>query len=494
MNMKKSLMLIAMALMAVSADAQTIAPTLVSEIDWTQRSDYYSNMWYSPDYCTVTVTKGEGLIIVSNPPSGADYWDSQVPVIGHIPSLTEGGNYVVKITIDSSVSGEGCFDLSNGNDVTQRCEIGIRKGIKEYTIVFQDYTKPCTDAMLFFQCGKLPGRFVVKKVQVFDLRLEGDLNHDGKINVTDITELANIIMKNGSEEEGKEDLHISFKESEFEFGYDEVATLPFTHDGDLSKLDASQFECTNGMWGYAVNVGEGKGDVTGLMFEPGTTYQITLTYKGNQYYKPTTVTVSAQYKPTRKDLHISILENEITMGYDEYATIPFIHDGVSGKLDESLFECTNGSWGYSVNLENDRGYIWGDMSDGGETYNLTLTFKGNQYYNPTTVTFPVTYIPKKYDLQIDFIESGIYNKDEIVTIPFTYDGPAIVGGIDASLFEASHQDAGLDVTLKSGKKRGIITGLMSEPGAVYNVELKFKGNKCYNPTQKNIQITYYPQY
>ena len=96
MNMKKSLMLIAMALMAVSADAQTIAPTLVSEIDWTQRSDYYSNMWYSPDYCTVTVTKGEGLIIVSNPPSGADYWDSQVPVIGHIPSLTEGGNYVVK--------------------------------------------------------------------------------------------------------------------------------------------------------------------------------------------------------------------------------------------------------------------------------------------------------------------------------------------------------------------------------------------------------------
>ena len=493
--MKKSLMLIAMALMAVSADAQTI----VSEIDWTQRSEYYSDMWYSQDYCTVTVTKGEGLIIVSNPPLGADYWEPQVPVIGHIPSLTAGGNYVVRITLGSSVSGQGRFDLCSwdGSEANQIHDVDITKGIKEYTFVFQNYSASCTNAMLFFQCGKLPGRLVVKKVQIFDMgkeTLEGDLNHDEKINVTDITELANIIMKNGREEEGKEDLHISFKESEFEFGYDEVVTLPFTHDGDLSKLDASQFECTNGMWGYAVDLGEGKGDVTGLMFEPGTTYQITLTFKGNQYYKPTTVTVSAQYKPTRKDLHISILENEITMGYDEYATIPFIHDGVSGKLDESLFECTNGSWGYSVNLENDRGYIWGDMSDGGETYNLTLTFKGNQYYNPTTVTFPVTYIPKKYDLQIDFIESGIYNKDEIVTIPFTYDGPAIVGGIDASLFEASHQDAGLDVTLKFGKKRGIITGLMSEPGAVYNVELKFKGNKCYNPTQKNIQITYYPQY
>lgn len=491
MNMKKSLMLIAMAFMIVSANAQTI----VSENDWTQRSEYYSDLLPTSDL-EVTVTRGEGLIIVSNPPSKENYWDSQLPIIGHIPSLTAGGNYVVRVTLGSSVAGKGRFDLCT-SEVTKVHDVDITKGTKEYTFVIQDYSASCTDAKLLFQCGKLPGRFVVKKVQIFDMQketLEGDLNHDGKINVADITELANIIMKNGSEEEGKEDLHISFKESEFEFGYDEVATLPFTHDGDLSKLDASQFECTNGMWGYAVNLGEGKGDVTGLMFEPGTTYQITLTFKGNQYYKPTTVTVSAQYKPTRKDLHISILENEITMGYDEYATIPFIHDGVSGKLDESLFECTNGSWGYSVNLENDRGYIWGDMSDGGETYNLTLTFKGNQYYNPTTVTFPVTYIPKKYDLQIDFIESGIYNKDEIVTIPFTYDGPAIVGGIDASLFEASHQDAGLDVTLKSGKKRGIITGLMSEPGAVYNVELKFKGNKCYNPTQKNIQITYYPQY
>ena len=248
------------------------------------------------------------------------------------------------------------------------------------------------------------------------------------------------------------------------------------------------------MWGYAVDLGEGKGDVTGLMFEPGTTYKITLTFKGNKYYNPTTVTVSAQYKPTRKDLHISILKSEILMGFDEIVTIPFTHDGVSGKLDESLFVCTNGSWGYSVNLENDRGYIYGVMDEGGETYNMTLTFKGNQYYNPTTVTFPVTYLPKKYDLQIDFIESGIYNKSEIVTIPFKYDGPAIVSKIDASLFEASHQDAGMSVTLEPEKKRGVLVGLMSEPGDVYNVELKFKGNSYFNPTQKNIQITYYPQY
>lgn len=492
MNMKKLLMLIAMALMTVSANAQTV----IAEIDWTQRSEYYSDLWHTSDL-KITVTKGEGLIVEVDPPSKEHYWDSQLPIIGHIPSLTAGGNYVVKVTLGSSVSGAGRFDLCSWDEsgATQAHEFDVTKGTKEYTFVFQDYLTSCTNAMLFFQCGKLPGRLVVKKVQIFDMGkeppLEGDLNHDGKINVADITELANIVMKDGSEEEGKEDLHISFQESEFELGVDEMVTLPFTHDGDLSKLDASQFECTNGMWGYAVSLESEKGNVKGLMSEPGYKYNITLTFKGNQYYKPTTATVTVNYIPTRKDLHISILENEILMGYDEFATIPFTHDGVPSKLDESLFECTNGSWGYNVTLNNDKGYIHGVMDDGGVTYNMKLTFKGNKYYNPTTVTFPVKYIPKKYDLQIDFIESGIFNKSEIVTIPFTFDGPA--GGIDESLFEASHQFAPMGVTLESGKKRGKIVGLMSEPGDVYDVELNFKGNSYYNPIKKTIQITYYPQ-
>ena len=477
-----------MALMTVSANAQTI----LSEIDWTQRSEYYSDLWPTADL-EVTVTKGEGLIIQSTPPLKEHYWDSMLPIIGHIPSLTAGGNYVVKITLGSSASGKVRFDLCT-SEVTKVREIDITTGTKEYTFVIEDYSASCTDAMLLFQCGKLTGRFVVKKVQIFDMgkeTLEGDLNHDGKINVADITELANIVMKDGGKEEGKEDLHISFLESEFELGVDEMVTLPFTHDGDLSKLDASQFECTNGMWGYVVNLENGKGNAKGMMSEPGYTYNITLTFKGNQYYNPTTVTASVVYVPKRKDLHISILNSEILMCYDESVTIPFTHDGVPGKLDQSLFECTNDMWGYVVSLDNDKGYIRGLMSEGGYTYDLTLTFKGNKYYNPTTVNFSVTYLPKKYDLQIDFIESGIYNKYEMVTIPFTYDGP--VGGVSESLFTASHQFGTLSVTLESGNKRGKIVGIMDEPGYEYNVKLEFEGNKNYNPTQKTIPITYYPQ-
>lgn len=491
MNMKKSLMLIAMTLMAVSANAQTI----ISEIDWTQRSDYYSDLLPTFDL-EVTVTKGEGLIIQSTPPVKDNYWDSQLPIIGHIPSLAAGGNYVVKITLGSSVSGKVRFDLCT-SEVTKVREIDITAGTKEYTFVIQDYSASCTNAMLFFQCGKLPGRFVVKKVQIFDMgkeTLEGDLNHDGEINVADITELANIVLKNGGKEEGKEDLHISFVENEFELGADEMVTLPFTHDGDLSKLDASQFECTNGMWGYVVNLENGKGNAKGFMSELGYTYTITLTFKGNQYYNPSTATASVVYVPTRKDLHISILNSEILMGYDEHATIPFTHDGVTSKLDQSLFECkcTNTVEHYTVYLNNDKAYIYGTMEDGGHTYNLELSFKGNKYYNPTTVNFSVKYIPQKYDLQIDFKENGIYTKNEIVTIPFTFEGPAYVHGIDASLFEASHQFGSMGVTLESGG-RGKIVGMMSEPGEEYDVELNFKGNQYYNQTQKTIPITYYPQ-
>jgi hypothetical protein len=50
----------------------------------------------------------------------------------------------------------------------------------------------------------------------------------------------------------------------------------------------------------------------------------------------------------------------------------------------------------------------------------------------------------------------------------------------------------MNVTLESGG-RGKIVGLMDDPGHEYNVELRFKGNDYFNPTQKTIPITYYPQ-
>ena len=44
------------------------------------------------------------------------------------------------------------------------------------TIDFEDYPTPCTDAMIFYQCGKLPGQHIIKKVQVIDLEATGIKN------------------------------------------------------------------------------------------------------------------------------------------------------------------------------------------------------------------------------------------------------------------------------------------------------------------------------
>jgi hypothetical protein len=42
--------------------------------------------------------------------------------------------------------------------------------MQEYVIDFKDYPTKCTDAFIFYQCGKLPGRHIIQKVQVIDLK------------------------------------------------------------------------------------------------------------------------------------------------------------------------------------------------------------------------------------------------------------------------------------------------------------------------------------
>ncbi|MBQ4446088.1 MAG: hypothetical protein II910_07540, partial [Prevotella sp.] len=82
--MKKLFTLVAMAFMAVSANAQAV----VQEIDWTQQSEYY-DLWYPSETASVTVEQGTGLIIdcLQSDPDNANYWEPQVPMIGHIPAI-----------------------------------------------------------------------------------------------------------------------------------------------------------------------------------------------------------------------------------------------------------------------------------------------------------------------------------------------------------------------------------------------------------------------
>ena len=167
--MKKLFTLVALACMALTANAQAV----VAEIDWTQRSEYL-DLWYSSDYAAVTVEQGTGLIIECSSDGTTNYWEPQVPMIGHIPSITEGGQYQVVFTAQSPVAGELRLDFCSwdGTGATHSKVFNVTTDMQEYVIDFEDYPTECTDAMIFYQCGKLPGKHIIQNCKVIDL--EGD--------------------------------------------------------------------------------------------------------------------------------------------------------------------------------------------------------------------------------------------------------------------------------------------------------------------------------
>ena len=141
---------------------------LIAEIDWTKESAYYSGVWYSPDYAEVSVEKGTGLIIDCSSDGSTNYWEPQVPIIAHIPYLQAGDNYQVTFTVDAPAAGTIRLDLCSWDDgATSALAFEVEKGSHEYTIDFNDYPTSCTNAQLFYQCGKIPGKHIIKKVQIW---------------------------------------------------------------------------------------------------------------------------------------------------------------------------------------------------------------------------------------------------------------------------------------------------------------------------------------
>lgn len=142
---------------------------LIAEMDWTTQDGYYYG--YIEDN-SVYVEKGVGLIIKSNPVEGAQYWEPQVPIIGRIPELKKSGRYLVKFTIEAPADGEIRLDFCSwdGSGATMAQIINVEGGgEEEYVIDFPDYPTNCTDAMIFYQCGHMPGQHTIKKVQVFKI-------------------------------------------------------------------------------------------------------------------------------------------------------------------------------------------------------------------------------------------------------------------------------------------------------------------------------------
>lgn len=166
--MKKFVLILAMVMIAVGANAQTI----IAEKDWSEMPvGWYDGCWNED----MPIVIEEGYLINSNPFPNAYYWEPQVPILGQIDKLEAGGQYQVKLTAEFPCDGELRLDLCSwdGSGATKAVVIDVKKGLQEYTIDFLDYPTSCTDAILFYQCGHLPGRNVVVKVQLIDLKGTG---------------------------------------------------------------------------------------------------------------------------------------------------------------------------------------------------------------------------------------------------------------------------------------------------------------------------------
>ena len=176
-----------MAFMAIGANAQAV----VAEVDWTQESEW-NGMWYSSDYAEVSVEQGTGLIINCTSDGTTNYWEPQVPMIGHIETIDEGGQYQVKFQFESPVAGELRLDFYSwdGSGATMASVFEVAEGANDMTIDFLDYPTPCTDAGIFYQCGKLPGKHIIKNVQVIDLEGgEGGEGEGGEVGPAIIAEV-----------------------------------------------------------------------------------------------------------------------------------------------------------------------------------------------------------------------------------------------------------------------------------------------------------------
>ena len=175
--MKKLFTLVAMALMAVGANAQKV----IAEIDWSQEAAF--NNWCSGENGSTAVVGAEGLEI-NVPSAGENYWNPQTVVLNvegekvadnpDAPAfLEEDGQYKVVITAkhpaghlqvnlgtwDDGVSLQKDFDVAEATDF-EDIEIDFSEG----------WPADCfSNIHVLWQSGALPGLSVLKKIQVIDL-------------------------------------------------------------------------------------------------------------------------------------------------------------------------------------------------------------------------------------------------------------------------------------------------------------------------------------
>ena len=175
--MKKLFTLVAMALMAVGANAQKV----IAEIDWSQEAAF--NNWCSGENGSTAVVGAEGLEI-NVPSAGENYWNPQTVVLNvegekvadnpDAPAfLAEDGRYQVIITAKHPAGhlqvNLGTWD--DGVSLQKDFDVAEAADFEDIVVDFSEgWPADClTNVHVLWQSGALPGMSVLKKIQVIDL-------------------------------------------------------------------------------------------------------------------------------------------------------------------------------------------------------------------------------------------------------------------------------------------------------------------------------------
>ena len=165
--MKKFFTLVAMALMAVGANAQE----LIAEVDFTTATEFTGwNQFGDGQEGSVALQAGEGLAITVGSQTG-QLWQPQTMVIpdGSF-NLEEDGNY--KVVVDAKFPTAGTLQINMGSwSANDQATFPVEASDDFQTIecLFEGWSVNAEGAHLLFQNGDFLGTTLIKSVKVYNL-------------------------------------------------------------------------------------------------------------------------------------------------------------------------------------------------------------------------------------------------------------------------------------------------------------------------------------
>ena len=167
--MKKLFTLVAMALMAVGANAQT----LIAEKDWTGTESLPWIQFADEEGIQGSAAvDADGIAITVNEKSG-QLWQPQANVIEGF-NLSIDGNY--RVVIVAKLPSDGQLQINMGSwAVNTQFDFPVTAtgDFQEISYDFTEFPDDAEGAHVLFQCGDFLGTTIVKSVKVYDLDGEG---------------------------------------------------------------------------------------------------------------------------------------------------------------------------------------------------------------------------------------------------------------------------------------------------------------------------------